>query len=272
VYDTPDYTFLSSYMYQNRTKEELLSDFEIYNKVYGHPPTAAERQAIIRELNILVKKYNYHDRYNTYDEVTFDVNDTPLEVQEKRSRLSNLENTVSNITEKKYRWRDNNTQVFIRVFFYLTLGITLLIFIFRHTSVRTFFLSALAGVLLTIITAMVLGFSNADDVYLFGCMIVYIFFFFFGTLAVWKARKRNAVTGIMINLFTLIVTALPILIMVWYYEYERNKLFKPETYKEPFDIERYAIYAEVGGALLLLVLLATYISKLYRRWFALPED
>ena len=33
-----------------------------------------------------------------------------------------------------------------------------------------------------------------------------------------------------------------------------------------------AIYAEVGGAVILLLLLATYISKVYRHWFALPED
>ena len=37
-------------------------------------------------------------------------------------------------------------------------------------------------------------------------------------------------------------------------------------------LEKYVTYAEIAGPLFLLILLATYISKVYRRWYALPEE
>lgn len=273
VYNTPDYSCLSFYTYRYKMKEKLLTDFEIFRKAYAHRPTPAERQTITRQLNALIEKYNYRVRHNNYDEVAIAGDDMSLDELKKQTRLANMQTSISHILGKKYRWSENELQVFIRLFYYVTLGITLLIFIFRHTSIRTFFLSALAGVLLTIFTALILAFSHADAIHFLSCMIFYVFFFFFGTLAVWKAQKRKAVTGIMINLFTLIITALPILLLVWYYEYEYNKWrFVEGIVSRPFDLEDYSIYAEVAGALLLVVLLATYIGKLYRRWFALPED
>jgi len=43
------------------------------------------------------------------------------------------------------------------------------------------------------------------------------------------------------------------------------------TYEWPF-MDQCFLYAETGGAVLFLVLLATYIHKLYRRWYSLPEN
>lgn len=271
VYSTPDYSLLSPYLYYSQAKAHLLTDFEIFHKVHGHLPSGTEREAISRELKVLLEKYTYY-RYKRYYQ-QIDEKDTPKEKIEKKYRLENIDSSIGHIMEKKYRWSDDDKFVFIRIFYYVTLSITLLIFIFRHTSIRTFFLSILAGVLLAIFTAMIMSFLRAEGIHFLSCMIIYIFFFFFGSLTVWSAKKRNAVTGIMINLFVFMVTTLPVLLLGWFYQYQRYQLFNGGwRVLTTWDFEDYAIYAEVAGALLLIALLATYITKLYRRWFALPED
>ncbi|WP_133054578.1 hypothetical protein [Niastella populi] len=273
VYNTPDYSFLSPYLYWSKANDDLLSAFEIFKKVNGHPPTPAERETITRELDVLLKKYYYkHSRYY-YNDETITGNELPLEMIRKKYRLGKIDNSISHIMMKKSRWRGNDKYAFMRVFYYVTLGITLLIFIFRHSSIRTFWLSVLTGVLLTIITAMILGFSRADAIHFLSFMIVYVLLFFFGSLAVWKAKRRMAITGICINLFVFIVTAFPLLVYGWCYEYKKYQLDHDGwVYKNLYNFEEYVIYAEVGGAVILLLLLATYISKVYRHWFALPED
>jgi uncharacterized membrane protein len=275
VYNTPDYSFLSPYMYY-KMNGHLLSDFEIFRKTRGHQPTQAERQTISRELNVLLEKYKHPHSRDHYGEEAVEADDTPLENLKKRYRINNIDNSIGHIMQKKSRWRDDDDLfVFIRVFYYVTLGISLLLFIFRHTTIRTFFLSILAGILLTILTALIFSFlRRVDGIHFLSLMIIYTFLFFIGSLTVWKAKKRKAVTGILLNLFVFIVTALPILMLGWYYEYKKNQMEQTgyKFYREPFDFEDYAVYAEVGGALLLLVLLATFISKAYRRWFSLPED
>lgn len=273
VYTTPDYSFLSPYLYRSKANDDLLSAFEIFKKVNGHRPTPAERETISRELDVLLKKYYYKDSRGYYVDETVTGNENPLDVIRKKYRLSNIDNSTSHVMQKKYRWSDNDKYAFVRVFYYVTLGITLLIFIFRHTAIRTFWLSVLAGVLLTILTAMILGFSRADAIHFLSFMIAYVLLFFFGSLAVWKAKRRTAITGICINLFVFIVTALPLFVYGWVYEYKKNQLGHDEwAYRNLYRFEEYVIYAEVGGAVILLLLLATYISKVYRHWFALPED
>ena len=61
--------------------------------------------------------------------------------------------------------------------------------------------------------------------------------------------------------------------VLWYYEFKQDQLYiQTSNYIEPFELNKYMIYAEVGGVVLLLVLLSTYISKVYRHWYSLPED
>jgi hypothetical protein len=272
VYQTPQFRFLSPYLYNGEEKEHLLSDFELFRKVHGRPPAPAQRETIKQELNALLLKYEYPE-YTSYPPVEIAKEDTPYDIIQKKYRLSGIDNNISHVCRKKYRWSGDHLQVYIRIFYYLVLGLSLLIFIFRHTTTRTFFLSILAGVLITIITALIIAFSRSEAVHVLGCLIAYVFLFFFLSLTVFRAKKRSAVTGIALNLFVFIVTILPLAIMIWYYEYRQNQLYElTRNYVEPFDLEKYAIYAEVGGAVLLLALIATYISSAYRRWYSLPEN
>lgn len=272
VYQTPRFRFLTPYLYGAKAKYHMLTDYEVFKKVYQHVPSQPEREKISRELNVLLKKYEYSE-YGHYGQLQIDRDDTPYEIVEKKYKLGNVDSNISHVFRKKYRWNDDDWQIFLRIFYYISLGLALLIWIFRHTTIRTFFLSVLAGVLITMFTALIAAFTRIREMDFLDCMIMYIAIFFFISLTIFWAKKRRAISGIALNLFTLIVTSLPICLFVRYYEYRRHRSYEQGySYNDPFDFEKYVVYVEVGSALLLLVLIATYISKLYRRWYSLPED
>lgn len=272
VYNTPAFSFVGYYSADTYTKEKLLSSFELFNKVYNHPPTPAEREKISKELDVLLQKYNYPEGLNYRPAVEPEKDDSPFDIVSKKYWLGSIDHSFSNIVEKKYRWARPHLPEYIRIFFYCTLGISVLVLIFRHSTIRTFFLSLLTGVLLTILTALVLSFAHHEITTFLIWIIAYTILFFAGTLATWSAKKRKAVTGILINLFVFIVPVFPLLFVGWYYAWKRDQLDELGLPVELPNIDQHILYAEIGGILLFLILLATYIGKVYRRWYSLPED
>lgn len=271
VFNTPPFNLVGNYNADKYTQEKLLSPFELFNKVYNHQPTPAERERISKEFGVLLQKYQYPEdqRYRLAMEPEKD--DSPFDKVSKKYWLGSIENSFSNIIEKKYRFTMPDLADYIRIFFYCTLGISLLVLIFRHSTIRTFFLSVLAGVLLVILTALIISFSDHEEIAFFIWIIVYTILFFAGSLLTWSGKKRKAVTGILINLFVFIVPVFPLLIVGWYYVWKRNQINDQGLPEVLPNIDQHILYAEIGGILLFLILLATYIGKVYRRWYSLPE-
>jgi hypothetical protein len=272
MYSTPTYTYFYSYRSDEYTKRKLLRSFEIYDKALRHPPAPAERATISKELDVLFQKYENPEDVKYYHREEINNNDGREDIIRKKYQLSYFNDNISDVVEKKYRWENDRLPDYIRAFYYVTLGITLLIFIFRHSTIRTFFLSLLTGVLLTIFTALILSFSHYEETTFFIWVIAYTILFFIGSLLAWSNKKRRAVTGIMINLFVFIVPVFPLLFVGWYYNWKNAQNYKEQLDLDLSYIHAYFFYAEIGGALLFLVLLATYIGKVYRRWYSLPED
>lgn len=273
-YKTPQLQFVSGYMLEEHGKEKLLNSFQIYNKALKQPPTAAEVRTIAKELNELERKYVSHNKSDYTYEGEGDIipGDAPFEVVRKRYPVSNINSNISNIASKKYSFSQGHLVNYIRVFYYFTLGITLLIFIFRHTTVRAFFLSLLSGILLNILTAIVLSFLNSGILPFIGSLIGYTLLFFVGSVFTFSSTKRSVLNGILINLFVFIVPVLPLLVMDLIYELKTKKYYAEGRIYNWTVLDQYLFYAEIGGAVLFLVLLATYINKLYRRWYSLPEN
>jgi hypothetical protein len=268
MYKTPALQFVSSYAIEEFTSEKVLHSFEIYYKALKQPPTAAEIPAIAKEFNQLENKYNkLHPGYQ--EEV--EQGDTPEDIVQKKHHVGRLNSNIEHLVSKKYSFIKRYLSDNIRLFYYFVLAITLLVFIFRHTTVRTFFLSLLTGVLISIFMAMVLSFSHAGGAAFSGWVIGYTLLFFVGSIFTFSLSKRRVVNGILINLFVFIIPVLPLLVVEFIYELTKEQFYlEYGTYHAPF-MKQYFLYAEIGGAVLLLVLLATYINKLYRRWYSLPE-
>jgi hypothetical protein len=228
-----------------------------------------QRATITKELGALLQKYRYPETW-PYKPRAY-VDDSRLLVIQRKYGIEDINRSISNIIEKKYRWA-RHYEVFLRIFYYITLGITLLIFLFRHSTVRTFFLTLLSAVLLTIFTSLVIAWSRSGDLVFWSWIIAYFILFFLGTLLTWYNKKRKLITGIWINLFVFLIPVFPLLVFGWNYAWKRKQAADKIIPFEYPDLELHILYAEMAGSLLLLVLLALYINKLYRRWYSLPEE
>jgi hypothetical protein len=274
IYETPDLEFISTWWADDATQKKFLSSFQIYNKALRHSLSVAEREAISIELRQLLNKYISE---KTRESIEANVNENippgtvAHEVVIRKYKLRLINDNLWNIDRKKTRFSGDNLSSAIRLFCYLTLGITLLIFIFRHTTVRTFFLTLLSGILLLICTALIISFSNGGELTFFGFLIGYMLVFFFGTLFTFPATRRNVVNGIMINLFVFMMPVFPTIVYGLACTLLRQSYYTVHGSYDGFDLLQYFVYAETGGAILFLVLLATYIGKIYRRWYSLPE-
>jgi hypothetical protein len=248
----------------------------LYNKVFKYPTKATDRATISKELGVLLHKYHYQEDLSSHTpNLEINASDGPFNIISKKYHLEHVETSLSNVVEKKYRWSKENASEFTRVFYYFTLVITLLVFIFRHTTTRTFFLSLLTGVLLTILTALILAFLHTNNSPFFLTLTIYTTLFFIGSLTAFYIRKRKVVTGILINLFVCVAPFIPLLIFFLYYQWKEDQPHneqKTHMHLLISDFDKYVIYAETGGALLFLILLVVFINKVYRRWYSLPQE
>lgn len=273
-YESKKYTFISSYTASYYAQSKVYSDYELYQKVIRdfHQP---DRRTVRSELYRLLDKYKSAESTLTANTYYSDEGDEDIyqKIGEKY-RLDGVNRSVDNVVARKYRWRKDNTAVVTRIWFYTTLIFTLLVFLYRHSTRKTFFLSVLTSIILTIITAIFTVYLTVQESSYFGWMIAYILLFFVVSLFSFKTKVRNVVTGIGINLFVFVIVLLPLCIVSYYYAIKRERefilLMREETDYEAMRL--HILYAEIAGLLLLLILLATYIPRVYRKWYALPEE
>jgi hypothetical protein len=276
IYDSPDYQFVNSYSVSHRLKTKPLSSFELFNRaIKGNPPFDEEKTR--NELNRLIAKYKHADNF------AFDNFEYPNGNYEQRIRarygLGNVNTSLSNIDEKKFRWNSLSVTAAMHLAYYLTLTLSLLIFVFRHSTRKTFFLSLLTSVILLILTLVFLLMAQYNGSVGFGDWMA-IYFVIFSVLAatIFGSRSRNVFAGIGLNLGLILVPLIPVYCVSLYFDYLRRKhaliyTFGSDDYMTGIEREQFFYtLAEIGGFLLFLVLLFTVIQKAYRKWYASPEQ
>ena len=116
--------------------------------------------------------------------------------------------------------------------------------------------------------------SNGDGTDVLSLMIVYYVLFACIAFSIYGATIRRAVQGIGLNLCLFMTPFVP-LIFVGLNEaikykryYDTPNIVRPEV----DNTQLYLLIAEIGGSILLLVLLEPLFRKLYRKWYAAPEE
>jgi hypothetical protein len=194
-YQCSDYRFVSSYYADDYSTEKLLSSAEIYNSILKHyqqPDKAAllKRMLELRTKYAVSSRYYYSDYYNSNNDDSYDVK------IRKKYDLTRISNGIDNGVRKKYDWV-RNWQDYLRFFYYISLLATMLVFIFRHSTYKTFFLSVLTAVLLFIISGLLLVLSSGyEETSLYSFMIVYYAVFAGLALSIFVTKTRKAVQGI----------------------------------------------------------------------------
>lgn len=275
-YKCPLYTYLDNTNSDNYTVAKEKTSLDFYRELIKNF-IPVDKKKTRGELELLLKKYRYSE-YHYYDSDTYSIhtnsNESYYSVIQKRYNLYATESGLSNLVDKKYRWYSGNDSRF-RIWFYISFALTLLVFIFRHSTVKAFFLSILTCIVLTILSALFIAFvRGSEGPNVLGLCIGYYILFFTATLLGAKGTIRSTLTGIVLNITTFFTFIIPFLCMLLYYE-GQDKLYRhlpdyPPGYQE--TKETVLLIAEIGGILLFLVLLQPLFKRLYRNWFSKPEE
>jgi hypothetical protein len=281
IYDCPDYTFINNYSVDEHSKIDLLSDMDIYHQVLQHSQTI-DKGKLRTELGQMFRKYSPdHDPVTLSADLesynnNYSENSYISKINDKYD-IYQINNRVENIADKKYRWDGELTEISWRLLYYFTLCLSLLVLIYRHTTRRTFFLSLLSAVVLTILTSIFIAMGhNGDDKSFFIWTIAYFMIFGGLTAFIFYSRNRNVFSGIGLNLLVFMTPFMPLVVTGLYYQFLEDRFtypYDPVEYARAFENKQYHLFlSEIGGGLLLLILLATLYQMAYKKWFALPDQ
>ncbi len=272
-FECPTYVFVSTYIPSYRYDEEpsMLGQWtsvELYRQVLQHYKKP-DRNTTGKELTALLLKYApERSKYTYYGS---DGKGYTSRISMKYS-LSPVNNSLYNIVNRKYRWDNQTIRSSIEIFYYITLVLTMFVFIYRRTSLRTFFLSLLAAILITIVTSLAGAFFDIRDISLNVLLLIY--YAIFCILAFQQSHKtRNVFSGIALNFFTLGTPFIPLIIVAMTYDIIR-RIYRMKNEVVPYfeNESRNYVYSEIAGFVLLLLLMTFVFRHLYRRWFAQPEQ
>jgi hypothetical protein len=272
-YTPPALQFISSYRISEEYQKQLYTNFEIYNRVFtDHAPE--ERSSLIRKYHAIADKYMSKDEGYYYYPA-----DSLADVMSSYS-IGRVNNGIGSISSRFFRWESVDIEISLRVCFYIGMFLTLSVFIFRHSTVKTFFLSILTAVVLTILTGIVLALGRSDEDGVLITAIVYYFIFLTVSLAMSKYPTRTAVAGIALNLTVLMTPFIPILMTLLYYQYHRYDYYDMVYSPNGYDYEMpdrslehlHYIIAEILGLVIMLILSETGYKWLFRRWYSAPEE
>lgn len=260
--DCPDYAFMNTY-HSEALERQPLSPAGLYRKMIQNPGVT-DATTLRNEVNSLVNKYRLDEPdYYSYDT-------THISRIMKRYHVSNVNGSLNNIMLRKKRWEGDFMNFVAHTFMYATMILSLLVFVFRHSTVKTFFLSLLTAVVLMILTLLIQVFSERSNNAFYNWMLFYFLLFLGVSIGTFFTQKRRVVHGVAINLFVLLLPFVPLILTLDYYAYKQARLGYLSTLY--LNKTQHVYIAEWVGLALLLVAIATYIHRLYRRWYALAEE
>jgi hypothetical protein len=281
-YECPELQFIYNYSLDDRNEVGILSSMDLYRQTLQNRQII-DKQKMEKEIAQLFSKYSYRHgegsllvNYDSYPDNTQNWEKLNAERVKDKYDLYYVSNSIDNITGKKFRWDEGTIAVCWRVAYYITLVLSLLVLIYRHTTRRTFFLSLLTAVVLSILTGLFLSISSSNEGAFFTWAIFYFIIFSVLSATIINARRRSLIPGIGLNLLVFITPFMPLIITASYYSALRRKYeygFEWGKHKHLFINEKFHYFiAEIGGFILLLVLLATLYQMAYKKWYSLPEQ
>lgn len=271
------------FIYDYRTADEgdykALTNFEIYNRVYNSN-LSSDLQQLQREYFDISQKYRdpANEDANSYWNYSTD----PYSVVVTKYKAGQVNAGISNIFSRYYRWRSEEVIIAGHVMYYIAMFLGLCLFIFRHSTMRTFFLSILTGILLVILSSILGVLLNFEEEG--AATVFFVFFAFFVIFALttvnWKVR--SVFTGIALNLAVICTPFVPLVGVALYYAINRPYYYDQYlyTYGNPYidysdqreTVAMHYYISEIFGFIILLVLIETVYKWAYRKWYAAPEE
>lgn len=253
----------------------LFSNFEIYNQVY--------KNNVVYDLQVLQKEYfKIADKYiDPYNDDAYDYfNSTLSNSSSYNYKTNTVDEGIRHICSRLYRWDGDETTAFAHIIYYVAMFLALCLFIFRHSTMKTFFLSILTGVIIAIVTGIIAIFLDFREKGLLITMLVYFTFFLIFSLSAIQSRTRSVFSGIALNLAVICTPFIPFICTLLYYQfhvsdviYDAYMSYGNSTWQAARDRE-YMFYqiSEAAGFVVLLIMIETVYKWMYRKWYAAPEE
>jgi hypothetical protein len=271
-YKCPEYTFVSSNNAPAHTNIRELTSADLYHKVlvnYQHP----NRETTNKAIRAIVTKYIPY--LEDLEEYTADESLRDYEARIKfKYNLHAAQRSIDNITNRKYRWDETTINISGRIFYYVTLLLSVLVFAFRRTTARTFFLTLLAVLLISMLTSLFFAFAGGDQISSYATYFVYYIVFLILAVALSTSRIRSVFGGISLNLVLFLTPFIPLVSVAYYYALLtiKHQYDKPYPYKLFENQLLHFTYGEMAGFVLLLLMVSLFFSRKYRLWYAQPEQ
>jgi hypothetical protein len=266
-YEAPTYQFVKNTTNDIYTSVKQLSNIQLYYTIVKNPPPLGDKNILLGRIKYFREKYFNDEGYHNY----YKENKQYDDIINEKYDLPEIERGIDNIVEKKYWWAEGKA-VYINIFLYTTFIITLLVFVFRHTTIKTFFLTILFAVVLLIISALFVEITNIRDVGISTIAILYYIVLAIVALCTNNFKTRTAINGIAINIFVFTTYFFPIVLTNFYFEVQRkiheNDLLHNYRYEEK---EMAFLIAEIVGIILFICMIELVFRKLYKKWYSLPE-
>jgi hypothetical protein len=264
----PEYVFVNPYDFKVNYDEKLFSSADIYRKVIvNHFTFPGDTTQIRNQVNAIKKKYKWQggEYFSYYGE-----RPGSWARVEYRFSTRDISSSMSNILERKHRWSGSDLEISIRLFLYPVLILSILVFTFRHSTAKTFFLTILTAIILTVLTSLTAAFTGYRD----DAILTYIITYFVAALLLsftaFTSKTRNVFTGVSINIALWLLPFIPLCLVARHYANLRRT---EADYEQYYELKQQHLQlAEIIGVLLLLVLIGTYFHRAYRKWYASPEN
>jgi hypothetical protein len=265
----------------NGLNERIHSPFEIWKLVYAKKAVSlskayASTDSVIKyltgmDLNTLrIHRTDIEFHYNSSYAINVDHFITVA-----KFKLGYIAKCVENIEQRKCRFsrynflRDNLIAVF-----YLSLVLSILLTIFRYTPLITFAVSALSGIVLSIVVGVTFALCNISEYLAFLTVILLIGTLCIASISVINSRKRSLALGVILRLSLISISFLPIIITALHYSYVNHYYPRHmEVYSFYYEKEFYYYsLTQIGGLILLFLSLIFYHGRLFKIWYAQPEE
>lgn len=268
--------------YNNQENKQWLNPFQIYQLAYQQKPISAilanaiaEKEVryltgyAMNELQFLPypsDNWGYQTSYQQ-DIIDRDMLET--------YKIGYLQNCISNIEERKYRFSNNGFfRDTLAGILSIAFALSVLLTVFRHSSLITFIASSLSGVLLSLLIGLIIALLRLAEYEAFSVVLACFGLLFLGTFTLAQLKKRSILAGVVLQLSLYVTFFIPLLIVGIHYSYI-NHLY-------PSYIDAYSFYYEqenlhyvlacLGGFVLFIGMLFLFYARLFRNWFALPEE
>ncbi len=195
----------------------------------------------------------------------FDAN-TPFYLAQYR--IQAVESGIENIVDRQFFISVYNKDVMLRFWLYPSFFLAILVWMFRHSTTKIFFLSLLVGFIVSVLVGVFTALFNLSlsESLVFQLMI---WGGFLSLSFLSSNGMRNAIRGIGLNLTFLTVFFIPLLVHVIYWDSQPEWPYSYSIYSQA-QAESMA-RAEWIGAVLVPIFLYFIAFPLYRNWYSSPE-